>query len=73
MTARLRRLLPLAAFAAAVLAAPSPVVRAEGAAGLAERLQGGLGGGLEVAALPGLGLRWRVEAGAGGGWMQSPL
>lgn len=66
MTARLRRLLPLAAFAAAVLAAPSPVVRAEGAAGLAERLQGGLGGGLEVAALPGLGLRWRVEAGAGG-------
>ena len=69
MTALFRRLRWGLAWLAAAL---SPVAgsaasdaSASGAA-LVARLQGGLGGELQVAALPGLGLRWRLEAGTAG-------
>jgi hypothetical protein len=63
MTVRLRRLLlPVALVAASVSTAL--VVCAAGAAGLAEGLQGSVGGSLNVAVLSELGLRWRLEAGA---------
>ena len=49
--------------------APAAVSAAAGApagASLAARVQGALGGEVQVAALPGLGLRWHLDAGAAG-------